>query len=159
MKRFSVLAITILLAFLCACTKQPKTDIFEFSDRLNSQLAENIIEPSDYYNSGNDYYYFPSSCFMLTLTTDEARIVRRCEITLTQPEHPDEEYSFKVFSAMCGVLCNKTSDEITELFSKNSFDASKIVFSESTISFSSDNADFFIYTNSEIISLMCEVKS
>lgn len=159
MKRFSVLAITILLVFFCACTKQPKTDIFEFSDRLNSQLAENIIEPSDYYNSGNDYYYFPSSCFMLTLTTDKARIVRRCEITLTQPEHPDEEYSFKVFSAMCGVLCNKTSDEITELFSKNSFDASKIVFSESTISFSSDNADFFIYTNSEIISLMCEVKS
>ena len=129
MKRFYVLAITVLLIFLCACTKQPKTDIFEFSDRLNSQLAENIIEPSDYYNSGNDYYYFPSSCFMLTLTTDEARIVRRCEITLTQPEHPDGEYSFKVFSAMCAVLCNKASDEIAELFSNNSFDASKIVFS------------------------------
>lgn len=159
MKRFSVLVITVLLVFLCACTKQPKTDIFEFSDRLNSQLAENIIEPSDYYNSGNDYYYFPSSCFMLTLSTDDTRIVRRCEITLTQPEHPDEEYVFRVYSSMCGVLCNKTSGEITELFSKNSFDASKIVFSDSTISFSSDNADFFIYSNSEIISLMCEIKS
>ena len=159
MKRFSVLVITVLLVFLCACTKQPKTDIFEFSDRLNSQLAENIIEPSDYYNSGNDYYYFPSSCFMLTLSTDDTRIVRRCEITLTQPEHPDEEYVLEVYSSMCAVLCNKTSDEITELFSKNSFDASKIVFSDSTISFSSDNADFFIYSNSEIISLMCEIKS
>ena len=61
--------------------------------------------------------------------------------------------------AMCAVLCNKASDEIAELFSNNSFDASKIVFSDSTVSFSSDNADFFIYTNSEIISLMCEVKS
>ncbi len=159
MKRFSVLVITVLLVFLCACTKQPKTDIFEFSDRLNSQLSENIIEPSDYYNSGNDYYYFPSSCFMLTLSTDDTRIVRRCEITLTQPEHPDEEYVLEVYSSMCAVLCNKTSGEITEIFSKNSFDASKIVFSDSTISFSSDNADFFIYSNSEIISLMCEIKS
>ena len=158
MKRLSALGAAILIVFLCACTKQPKTDIYEFADRLNSTLSEDLIDPSAYYCLENDYYYFPSQGFMLTLSTDGARTVNRCEITLTPTEQPpNTENMLKNFAAMCSVLCNSTPESISEVFSKNSLDESKVSFSDSTLAFSDGNYEYFIYSNSEVISLMCEI--
>ncbi len=160
MKRFTALAAAILLLFLCACTKQTKTDIYGFADRLNSSLSEALIDPSAYYCFENEYYYFPSQGFMLTLSTDEARTVNRCEITLTPTEQaPDAENTLEAFKAMCCVLCNGTPENVSDIFSKNSLDESKISFSDSALAFSDGNYEYFIYSSSEIISLMCEAVS
>lgn len=157
MKRLSAITAAILLIFLCACTRQPKTDIYGFADRLNSSLSEDLIDPSTYYCLENDYYYFPSQGFMVTLSTDEARTVNRCEITLTPTEQPPDTKSvLNTFAAMCAVLCNGTPESIDEVFSKNALDESKISFSDSTLAFSDGNYEYFIYSNSEVISLLCE---
>jgi len=157
MKRLSALVTAILLIFLCACTKQPKTDIYGFADRLNSSLSADLIDPSAYYCLENDYYYFPSQGFMVTLSTDEARTVNRCEITLTPTEQaPDAENTLETFKAMCCVLCNGTPESMAEVFSKNALGTDKISFTDSTLAFSDGNYEYFIYSNSEVISLMCE---
>lgn len=158
MKRFSAFVSALLIICLCACTKQPKTDIYGFCNRLNSNLSEDLVDPSAYYCLDNDCYYFPSRGFMLTLSIDEARTVTRCEITLTPDEQtPDAEKTLKVFCAMCGVLCNKEPESISEVFSENSLNADKISFTESTLTFSDGNYEYFVYSNAEVISLMCEI--
>ncbi len=149
--------ITILIT-LCSCTKSAETDVYEFVSRLNTQLGEKAVAPDSYYKLENDYFFFISPDFLLTLSANENLTAEKCELTLTKNESPlnsDEVFSF--YTVMCAVLCNKEVSEITAVFEKNGLSAKSVDFIDSTFVFTWENFDFFVYSNSQSITLLCEI--
>ena len=161
--------IIILLLFclmLSACSQQRSVDIYEFSHRLFKAEGNELYEPSSYYFDGEyGYSYFLSindtRNAVLTLTTDEDLSVNSFDITVTKAGQPltdgEREFLFKLFVCACSVLEQSDLELVSNELASNGFSAEIIDFTSYNLEIENEKQSFFIYSNSEIISLYFEL--